>query len=192
MVEDRHTNAFVGMVLRAFAEHQALELEPGHLWLLVLQGLAHHVAANSEAVRHNFVNHEGKKELIVHADDFVLGSRHNDWPRVFGDFVSQIDEHTKAGVVPRMEPAFSTTTPLEVLAGRVAIMDVCQSFFSYTCMTKCGFPRITLKGTRADWQALHDRVEPLLALCEPAFAAMWRPALHSVTSRFLLVRKSPM
>lgn len=127
-------------------------------------------------------------EIIVRADDFILGSKDNDWPRLFSDFTSQIDKFSKPGVVPMMEPGFSTTSLLEKIAARISIMDVCKSFFSYRCMTRCGFPSITLRGTKADWQALHDRVEPLLSLCEPAFAAAWTRALHSVMMHFVEVR----
>lgn len=44
---DAHSNAFVGLVITAFANHYPLELEPGHLWLLLLQGVAHHVEENN-------------------------------------------------------------------------------------------------------------------------------------------------
>ena len=162
-----------------------MEFSAGDVWLLILQGVAHHVEQNSEALRHRFVNHEGKKTLWVIRNDFVPGSSDNDWAGVFADIVEQIDESCRPGVVTVMEPTFSTTTPLERVAGRIAIMDVCKKFFDYICLTLCGFPRITLFGTRTDWVQLHERISPLLALCEEKFAEKWREALFSVTTRFI-------
>ena len=100
-----------------------------------------HVNANSEALRHNFVKHEGKKTLVVNADSFVLGNPNNDWPSTFVELTRLIDANSQPGAVDRMTPYFSTSSPLSQLAARVAIMDTCQAFFNYVVVTRCGFPR---------------------------------------------------
>ena len=186
-MHDWHDNALLGAAVTAFAHHYPLELRPDHLWLMVLQGIARHVEVHSEQLRGNFVNHLGKKELVVQRDNFVLGSAHNDWEGVFPEFVAQIEANTKAAVVPTLEARFSTTTPLDVLAGKVTIMDVCKSFFEYTMMTCCGFPSVTLHGTKADWQQLQAKTTAALALCEQGFAKTWGAVLQSVLEKFVEV-----
>lgn len=185
MIADRHSNAFVGMAVTAWREHLPLELDAGIFWILLLKAIALHVQQDSAKVRHKFVNFEGKQEIIVRADDFVRNSSTNDWPRMFESFVAQIDSKSKPGVVSSMEPKFSTTSELERLVGRIAIMDVCKSFFSYTMRTMCGFPSVTLLGTRDDWVGLDARIDGLMALCDDELAAKWGPALHSVTQKFV-------
>jgi hypothetical protein len=190
LIKDGHKNAFVGAAVLAFAKHFPLELKPDHFWLLVQQGISKHVEMHAEQLRAKFVNFHGKKELVVRADDFALGSAANDWPRVFPQFVEQIDAHTVPGVVPRLESVFSTTTPVDAIAGKITLMDVCKSFFEYTVMTMCGFPSVTLHGTRADWVQLHEKIPAALALCEPGFASSWGAALASVTEKFIKVRRA--
>eukprot|EP00047_Mylnosiga_fluctuans_P000424 m.192685 g.192685 ORF g.192685 m.192685 type:complete len:409 (+) comp10058_c0_seq2:86-1312(+) len=184
-VQDRHRNAFVGAIIQAFNNHYPIEFSAGDFWLLILQGLARHVNANAEQLRHKFVNFEGKELIKIRADDFVRGSPDNDWARLVGDLVSQIDEKTKPGVVPAMEATFSTTTIEERVAGRITIMDACKTYASYMFMTMCGFPSITLHGAREDWEQLHARIDGVLGLCEKKFAKSWGAALKSVTSKFV-------
>ena len=53
---------FVAAVHSAYAEHRPLVLSPDMFWLLVAQGFANHVNLNAEAMRHHFVQFEGKEE----------------------------------------------------------------------------------------------------------------------------------
>eukprot|EP00730_Choanoeca_flexa_P014385 TRINITY_DN6273_c0_g1_i1.p4 TRINITY_DN6273_c0_g1~~TRINITY_DN6273_c0_g1_i1.p4 ORF type:complete len:132 (+),score=17.75 TRINITY_DN6273_c0_g1_i1:162-557(+) len=66
----------------AFFEHYPLILTPDVIWLAIMQGLARHVDANAEQLRHKFVSFEGKQTLIVDRPDFEKGSTDNDWPGV--------------------------------------------------------------------------------------------------------------
>ena len=55
------------------------------IWLQILQGLASHVNANAEELRHHFVTHEGKKVITIRRDRFVKGNPDNDWEGAFND-----------------------------------------------------------------------------------------------------------
>ena len=57
-----------------------LELKPDTIWLTVCQGFAQHILKNSEELRKEFVDFDGKKTLRVDCDDFEFGSPDNDWP----------------------------------------------------------------------------------------------------------------
>jgi len=59
------SNAFLATCLTAFARHLPLALNPDHIWALIAYGFAKHVDENAEALRKNFVQHEGKKRLLV-------------------------------------------------------------------------------------------------------------------------------
>eukprot|EP00969_Alexandrium_andersonii_P155470 6874262-Alexandrium_andersonii.AAC.1 len=57
-------------------------------------------------------------------------------------------------------------------------MDATKSFFSFACMTACGFPSVTLEGTADDWALLRANAEKLVSeRGVPDFAAAWLPAL---------------
>ena len=141
----------------AFMDHRPLVLSPDMIWLLVAQGFANHVNANSEDLRSQFVQHSGKVSLHVQVDDFIKGSPENPWPEVFGAFSSQIRNHLGASTHDLLLPCFSTTGVVERAAAEVVLLDAMQSFFSYSCGTSCGIPQIILEGSTADWELLAER-----------------------------------
>ena len=83
---------FVGALATAYDEHLPLVLSPDHVWTVLAQGFATHVKLNAEALRHQFVAHQGQINLEVIRDDFVLGGD-NPWPEVFGAWSQKLREH---------------------------------------------------------------------------------------------------
>merc|ERR1719399_926026 len=138
LLERVHHHGFIAAATAAFANHYPLALRPNHLWLLILQGVSKHVELNAEKVRHQWVAHEGKKELLVRRDNFVLGKK-NDWAGVVAgnsdSFSSQIDRNVVEGVAAALSPGFEGTTEIERICEKITVMDVCKSFFSYKVQT---------------------------------------------------------
>jgi len=81
---------------------------------------------------------------------------------------------------------FSSTTPNECVASKVALMDVCKNYFDFMCVTECGFPSVTLDGTKADWLRLKHKAQRLLKeKVTPKFGARWGAALLPLLDRFI-------
>ena len=184
-----HYHGFISATTAAFANHYPLSLRPQHFWCPILQGVAKHVEKNSESVQKKWVAHEGKKKLIVRRDAFRMGQT-NDWAGVVhghaDSFGAQIDANTVEGVAQDLSPTFSGTTAVEMVCAKVTLMDICKSFFSYKCMTCCGFPSITLEGTEEDWMALRANAETLLSKrCEHGWAQEWMTALLPLLDKIL-------
>ena len=154
-------NLFVKAVHAAFFGHHPLILSPDMIWTTIAQGLAHHVDQNAEKLRHLFVKHKGKKELVIYRPDFVKGSPHNDWPGVFPEFSAKIKANSLPGTTELLENDFSTTGPIEKIVSHITLMDAVQHYFSYTMCCGCGFPSITLTGTPADWRKIRRKAEQL-------------------------------
>ena len=75
---------------------------------------------------------------------------------------------------------------LNQIAGKVAIMDIMKHYFEYVVLAGCGFPQITLKGTKDDWILLKKKLEAILkqkVLKE--FAVKWATAITPVIDRFI-------
>eukprot|EP00051_Salpingoeca_urceolata_P032050 m.14085 g.14085 ORF g.14085 m.14085 type:complete len:373 (+) comp4726_c0_seq1:236-1354(+) len=179
-------HGFVQAGLTAFDGHHPFSFSADHVWLMVLQAVAQHVNANSDELRHNFVTFEGKETLVVHRDEFVLGSPRNDWAGVAIEFGEQIAAKTVEGTVEMTDATFSTTSPVDFVASRVTLMDICQSFFEFRVMTCCGFPAVTLEGTLEDWKQLRARTEALLtAKCKSEFVSSWGKALFPLLDKFI-------
>ena len=45
----------------AHTNHYPIRIKPDDIWLLIVQAFSNHVNANSEELRHHFVNFDGKK-----------------------------------------------------------------------------------------------------------------------------------
>lgn len=67
-----------------------------------------HVDLNSEEVRAKWVKHEGTKELTVYCDEFILGSKTNDWASVVDgrpkSFSQQVSENIVDGLEHELLP----------------------------------------------------------------------------------------
>ena len=154
-------NKFVATVHTAYSDHYPLVLTPDVIWMCIAQGFATHVNSNAEKLRHLFVEHEGKKKLDVHRDDFIKGSPANPWPDVFAAFSAQIQEEVGDKVYGALTPSFTTTGPVERAAAQLVIMDAFKEYFEYHFHTRCGIPEITLEGTIGDWTALKEKAMAL-------------------------------
>src|SRR5271154_1905243 len=84
------THNLLSSINTAYDQHLPLVLSPDMLWLTISQGLSTHITNNAEQLRSQFVNFEGKKELIVREDAFVKGSPDNNWPHMLGEFSKQL------------------------------------------------------------------------------------------------------
>jgi hypothetical protein len=82
LVAEQYLHPFLAAVHLAFDQHYPLILSPDAVWLCITQGLALHINAHAEELRHHFVKHQGKETLVVRRDDFIKGSPDNNWSTV--------------------------------------------------------------------------------------------------------------
>jgi hypothetical protein len=172
---------FLLAVTTAYDRHYPLVLSPDMIWLLILQGFASHVNANSEALRKKFVAHEGKLVVNVQRDNFRKGDPANDWEGVFAELSSKLRTHIGPAAHDLIVNEISTTGTTEKAAMEVALLDTLQSYFVYLVTTACGFPSITLEGTTGDWQQLRARAQQL----QSYDLDWWIPHLLPVLDEFV-------
>ena len=179
-------SSFISSSIDAWAHHYPIRFKPEHIWLVILQAVAVHVEKNAEKLRKKYVNHKGQMTLEVWRPGFVLGSDENDWEGVIEEFVDQIDANTIKDTVQLFESDFSGSSMMEKICTKVTIMDIMKPFFGYTMMTDCGFPQITLDGTKSDWFRLkHKTISLLKTKVDKEFATKWSEALVPVLDRFI-------
>jgi len=166
----------------AYAGHRPVALSPDMIWLLICQGVAHHLAANVDELRHQFVAHPGRLTLELNPQDpaFPKGSPDNPWPEVIADFSRQIASQ----IGPWHDlflPSFSTTGDVERVAAEIALLDSMQRYFHYLLTSmNSGIPSVTLEGTPTDWQAVGDRAEAFA----PLGLDWWLSPLRRVLRQF--------
>ncbi|WP_406063576.1 DUF4419 domain-containing protein [Micromonospora sp. NBC_00860] len=143
---------------RAFADHRPLVLSPDAVWLTIAQGVAQHIRLHAEELRPRLVSHAGHKRLTVTVD----GQMPQD-AASWQDLVASFHELLAAEITDAdlFECDFSTSTDVDRIAGRVALLDAYSPYFSLWLVCVCGIPSITLTGDVADWQKIRARVDAL-------------------------------
>ncbi|KAH9899279.1 hypothetical protein C8Q73DRAFT_679271 [Cubamyces lactineus] len=178
------SNGFVYAVFRAYANHHNLRIRPDDVWLAILTQLCFYVNAHAEELRHYFVAHEGKKELVVQAS----GTRYTvDFASLARQMTGKIHENVLDNtLVEWILPDFTTTTTKDTTICSVVMMSTLKAYFEYTMDIICGIPYVTLEGTKADWQKLLKRLDRLYEMGdEPSvWAEMLRPILRRFVSAF--------
>jgi hypothetical protein len=167
-------HGFVEAARLAFSDHLPLEFGPDEVWACIVQGVATHLRLHADALRRLMVSHDGRKPLCVERHDFVRDVAANDWAGFFEDLVASATASATApgnGPQPACDaPAarlfldFSTTLPAARTALQIAGLSGLTSWYDYACLTLCGIPRITLKGSVDDWMAMSRRLSDLHGL----------------------------
>ena len=187
-------HGFLAACMTAFARHLPLSLDATDIWTVISFAFAKHVDKHSEELRKNFVSHEGKKELLVIVDHFVMsrggdpdtGTPAEAWEKdVFPDFSKQIKTHIGEATHSLLAGEFSTSTSATQAASEIALMSTMKHYFSYKMRTRCGIPRIELRGTLDDWKALRSRAEEMGKLMTPEFSKKWMSVLLPILDEFI-------
>ncbi|KAJ7852849.1 hypothetical protein B0H13DRAFT_2238155 [Mycena leptocephala] len=180
-------NGFVDTVISAYSQHHALIIRPDDVWLAILTQFNFFVNANAELLRTQFVQHKGKKHLVVRG----VGTRYSvDFGAMTRAMVGLIEKNI---VDPELRewilPKFSTTTLTDTTASAVIMMATLKKYFSYEFDLICGIPRVTLEGEKSDWIDILERLEKLKEYGVQTIA--WYHLLHPVISRFVAAFDAP-
>jgi hypothetical protein len=175
-------NGFVGTVVQAYNGHHALVIRPDDVWLAILTQFSFFVAApaRAEALRHYFVTHEGKKELELKTDgpmDFAVLAPL--MTKLMHENV--VDPELRAWVMPN----FETTTDTDRIAASIIMMATLKNYFSYKFTSKCGIPKVTILGSKTDWETILERIDKLKEYGQETTA--WHALLRPVLLRFCQV-----
>jgi hypothetical protein len=174
-------NGFVGAAFRAYNSHYEFVVSPDDVWIAITTALAAEVDRHPEGMRDLFVNHKGKKELVVTG----IGSIHTaDYDKLIDLMSSEIDSNTKDCIKSWVECNFSTTTPKIRTISKVVLMGAMKNYFSYKICLKCGLPTVTLLGTVEDWKEIRNRVAKL-ATWNIGKLTNWSRVLELVLDKFI-------
>lgn len=174
-------NGFVQGVVNAYNKHHNLVIRPDDVWLAIVIQFGNHVNNNAEAMRSVFVEHTGKKELIVYS---VATLETADYGRLAQNMTAELKANLKdPSICDWALPRFSTTTHNDTIVGSVALMATMKEYFSYTAQLDCGIPRVTLAGTVEDWEEIHCRVEKLQSYGE--ICSKWACMLKKITHQLI-------
>jgi DNA mismatch repair ATPase MutL len=140
----------------AHINHYPIRIKPDDIWLLIVQALSHHINVNSESLRYNFVNFEGKQKLTV---KYPISRLEEVDKKILENFSEQINEQMKQylgdELVDLLTPNFSTTTYDSKIVAKISVMGAFKKYFEYHMdLCGCGIPYIILEGTADDYKEI--------------------------------------
>ncbi|CAG7563451.1 unnamed protein product [Fusarium equiseti] len=116
-------NGLVWAAFNAYSNHHHLTIRSEDVWFAIITQLSSHINANAEQLRHLFVSHKGKKELIIEQAGFLHTAN-------YGAFVQNITREMVDVKDPTLRdwvlPSFSTTTDVNRAVGSVLLMGAMQ------------------------------------------------------------------
>ena len=122
----------------------------------------------------------------------------NDWPSVFKEFRSQIEDNlTEEGKAIISKTRFSTTSEVIDDVSCIALMDGMAKYFAYRVRIACGIPSVTLLGKKEDWVELKNRSERALQLLssddlkDDVSLSWWKPSLLAVLDKLIQCYDDP-
>ena len=147
---------------KCWADHLGIVITPDILWFTVLSELVGVVKESPEPYRHLFTNSHEKKEIRIHVEEEIV--------MPLNRLVSAIRAHVPTDATLFM-PHFSTTSERSRHAMYATFCNLCSPYYDY-CMYLCGFPAISVQGTRDDWQLLAAQWRKLVPLFGAAVSWM--------------------
>lgn len=164
-------NPLIMSILRAFAEHKSVSLNPNHIQFTILNSFG--TFLNQVGIK-GFDGTQLKQELKVINNNLANGNKTSEqykaeWSAVLDEFVAKIQQASASsedkqgsenplGPVGSVINALSKTLPSATRADRmanaVALMSSVQKYFRYRVDTLCGIDTIHLLGTKQEWSDL--------------------------------------
>ncbi|TFB01843.1 Uncharacterized protein CCMA1212_006320 [Trichoderma ghanense] len=177
-----YANGFVNGIIRAFQQDLHLVLRPDDVWLAITVQFSFYVNGHAEELRSHFVNHKGKKELVVGMSPQTMATL--DVASAAEKFNALIQRNVlDPGLRDWILPNFTTTTNNDISVGSLVMMATTKTYFEYIILMGCGFPSVTLEGERDDWVKLLERIPKLSTFGDEP--AQWSKLLTKVVENMV-------
>ena len=148
----------------AHIHHYPIRIKPDDIWLLIVQAFSNHVNANSEELRHYFVNFDGKKKLQINYAGIYYKENVN--KEILEDFPIKINkkmiEYLGEEILETLTSNFTTTDYNSIIISKLSIMGAFKKYFDYHMLLPvCGIPYIILEGNVEDYIKIKKKAEKL-------------------------------
>jgi hypothetical protein len=180
----RTQNNFINAFLDAYNFHKVLKIRPDDIKLQILTIISICVNNNPEKFRNYFVDHEGKKELIVKSTVFSADY-------FCGKFAELLEENIKdKDFAAHYTTRFTTTNQIISTVNNITLMNTLKEYFSYSMMLCCGIPAVILEGTDEDWIKLNESYLFFKKIFAETELKDWFRHFDKVMELFMMMRKT--
>jgi hypothetical protein len=179
-------NKFLGMLHLAYANHLIPCITPDDVHLLIMSQFAQHVNENTEFYRAVFTKDPTRKDKEIITIYRNLEFKFDDVSQmidVFQELLDKISEKSPQ-VLRDLECTYSTTTLIKLLTSQVTLAYMVEKFYQMRMILSCGFPAVNIRGTRADWLDLSQKLDILEGIAAPKIKDYLQKC-KKVVSRFI-------
>jgi len=187
--DHNYDKGFFSTIYQAYKNHWVLVTTPEDWWFTLVRKVALDIDNNADKkeIRDFFVNHDGKKELVVDMGSSVYSANYSGF---FDQMAGKIAESIeKPEYVNAMSSDFGTSTKTHKIVANIALMSSVQDYFSYTGNILCGIPKVDMQGSENDWLKLKTKIENLKEYLQPISNIMgqakWWPLAESVAQKLI-------
>lgn len=178
-------------IFTAYSHHYKLRTSPDDWWFCVIKQVAEAIdrSAQQESIRKMFVDHEGKRSIIVAVDDPTIYTVNYSW--LFDQMAKGIKENVKVPeFVDGMTGDFGTTTPVQRIVSQITLMSSMKEYFDFAMRCGCGIPAVEMLGSEEDWMKLTSKLKVLRTLLEPIendlhLGSIWWDVVQEVFNNLL-------
>lgn len=176
-----YNNAFLQTLQFCYNDHRPLTLSPDVLWLTICQGVSIHINQHFATLKSSLLKKGKPDRLVVRNDSLQFGE--HAWQALIDSISEQADVYTTNNARLFFSGGFSTSGPVEKTAYNICMLESYKKGFQYVGESGCGIPVIKLKGNKADWQNLYNRLQ----LLEQFGMKDWADDLRPVILEFIKV-----
>jgi hypothetical protein len=178
----RTQNNFINAFLDAYNLHKTLKIRPDDIKLQILTIISICVNNNPKKFRSYFVEHEGKKELIVQTPTFSADY-------FCGKFAELLEENIKdKEFATHYTTKFTTSNQIISTVNNITLMNTLKEYFSFSMILGCGFPEVILEGTQEDWVQLNESYQFFKKIFGETELKHWFKHFDKVMELFMMMR----
>lgn len=171
----KKSNGLFRLLQMGYSDHVPITIRPDDVLNTVVCIWSKYVTLNAEKFRQFFVTHEDKKTLTYRAGGTYRPDR-------LGEFMDGLIALVKGDQendnMSWAQASCTTTQPVDHLVRAAALLASQKEFYEFRVHLCCGFSRVRLEGTDADWAAVEFAIQSMPTPDEPL--ADWQAALLQV------------
>lgn len=148
----RKPNSLMKLIFECYNYHRPLYIDPKAMWASIVYQVYLLFTYNSESIRKEFVDFDGKMKLKVPTCQI------DDMTESLSYLVQMVIKDKE--FYNWVNTKFSTSTPRDEIVFSMMFLGVFKEYFIYSC-SMCGIPEINVLGTLEDWLLIKKNISKI-------------------------------
>ena len=176
-------NNFINAFLNSYNFHLTLKIRPNDIKLQILTIISICVNNNPEKFRSYFVDHQGKKELLVDSPYFSADYFCETFARLLHENIKDKE------FARHYSTKFTTSNQIISTVNNITLMNTLKEYFSFSMVLSCGIPEVILEGVDEDWKQLNESYQFFKIIFGETELKDWFRHFDKVMELFMMMRE---